>query len=69
MTDDRKDLSVLQVALLLRCSSRHVLRLIAFGQFPNAFKMNPVLRSRYRIPQKDVDAFLALRDKSSKTVP
>lgn len=69
MTGDRKDLSVFQVSILLGCSSRHVLRLIASGQFPNAFKMNPALRSRYRIPQKDVDSFLALRKKSVKTSP
>lgn len=69
MTDDRKDLSVSQVAIVLGCTPRHVLRLIDLGRFPNAFKMDPNSRSVYRIPQKDVDAFLALRKKSVKTSP
>ncbi|NOH00635.1 MAG: helix-turn-helix domain-containing protein [Chloroflexi bacterium] len=61
MTQDRKDLSVAQVAVILVCSSRHVLNLINSGHFPNAYKMNPGKRSVYRIPKKDLDAFLKLR--------
>lgn len=60
MTQDRKDLSVAQVAIILVCSPRHVLNLISAGHFPNAYKMNPGKRSVYRIPRKDVDAFLRL---------
>ena len=70
MTDDRKDLTVFQVAVLLGFTPRHILNLIDSGHFPNAYKMNPTSRSRYRIPQKDVDVFLALRGKKSvKTSP
>jgi excisionase family DNA binding protein len=65
MTHDQRDLSVSQVALLLRCSHRHVLNLIVRGSLPNAYKMDPNSRSRYRIPKKDVDAFLKLRKQSS----
>jgi len=65
MTQNRPDLSVAQVAIILSCSHNHVLNLIYSGQFPNAYKMNPHLRSRYRIPKKDVDAFLKLRKQSN----
>lgn len=61
MTQDRKDLSVSQVAEKLGCSHNHVLNLISAGHFPNAYKMNPGKKSVYRIPKKDVDAFLKLR--------
>ncbi|MFN3492529.1 MAG: helix-turn-helix domain-containing protein [Anaerolineales bacterium] len=52
------DLSVSQVAALLNCSHRHVLNLIQRGAFPNAYKLDPNSRSRWRIPKKDVDQFI-----------
>jgi excisionase family DNA binding protein len=60
------DLSVSQVAVILNCSSRHVLNLIHRGAFPNAFKLDPNSRSVYRIPKKDVDKFIAQQHASKK---
>lgn len=58
------DLSVSQVATILGCSTRHVLNLIHRNAFPNAFKLDPNARSRYRIPKNDVDEFIAQRKTS-----
>jgi excisionase family DNA binding protein len=52
------DLSVSQVAVILKCSHRHVLNLIQRGAFPNAYKLDPSSKSVYRIPKKDVDQFI-----------
>lgn len=59
--DREKSLTIAQVAVLLSCSHRHVLNLLSRGHFPHAYKMDPSTRSRFLIPQADVDRFIKLQ--------
>ena len=50
-----------QVAKLLGVSKGTINRWVKEGHFPNAWRINPHLQSGWRIPESDVDAFIALR--------
>lgn len=58
------DLTISQVAVILKRTSRHVLNLVNRGRFPNAYKMDPGSKSIYLIPRSDVDAFIKLQKSS-----
>jgi excisionase family DNA binding protein len=56
-----KELSVIQVAEILKCTPRTVINLIKRGAFPNAYKLDPNAKSVYRIPKSDVDKLIKQR--------
>jgi predicted DNA-binding transcriptional regulator AlpA len=56
-----KDLSVIQVAEILKCTPRTVRNLIVRGAFPSAYKFDPKSKSVYFIPKSDVDKFIKQR--------
>jgi len=52
-------LTVIQVTEILHCSHAYVSILVKRGHFPGARKMDPSRRnSPYRIPRKDIEAYL-----------
>lgn len=55
------DLTVSQVAEILKCTNRTIRNLIKRGSFPNAYKLDPNSKSVYRIPQTDIDKLLEQR--------
>lgn len=58
------NLTVRQAATRLGCSTRAINKWLADGRFPNAWKLNPAARnSPYRIPESDIQAFEATRQK------
>jgi len=54
-------LTTAEVAELLGVTIGSISHWIKEGYFPNAFRLNPRSRSYWRIPRKDVDAFIELR--------
>jgi len=54
-------LSCEEVAELLGVSPATIARWAGAGHFPNAYRINPHIKSRWRIPKSDVDAFFELR--------
>ncbi len=53
------DLSTAEVPAVLKVSQRTVKNLIDRGHFPHAYKLDPTRsNSPYRIPRKDLDAYL-----------
>jgi len=52
-----------EVAELLGVTEASINRWLKAGHFPNAWRINPYIRSRWRIPKSDVDAFFELRRK------
>ena len=53
-----KTLSAREAAQRLGVTSRTIIKWINRGSFPNAYKLNPdALRSAYRIPFPDIEAF------------
>jgi excisionase family DNA binding protein len=57
--------SVSDLAELLQVSTRTVRNLINRGRFPNAYRIDPLsVKSSYRIPSKDVNAYIELQASS-----
>ena len=55
-------LTVTQVAKLLGVSGGQAGKWIVRGDFPNAYRLNPLSKqSHWRIPRSDVDAFIQKR--------
>ena len=59
--ESEKMLSTEEAAQLLGVTVESINRWLRAGHFPNAWRINPHNRSRWRIPQSDIDAFVAMR--------
>jgi excisionase family DNA binding protein len=55
------DLTVGQVAKRLGVTTRTIVRWLNAGHFANAYKLNPVITSPWRVPEESVAAFEDLR--------
>ena len=64
VTDPEEMLTCGQVAELLGVTIGSINRWVLKGHFPNAWRVNPMSRSTWRIPRKDVDAFIEMRMKT-----
>ncbi len=54
-------LTCAEVAARLGVTIASISRWVRAGYFPNAWRINPHGKSEWRIPKKDVDAFIELR--------
>lgn len=64
-TVDKFVYSVSDLAELLQVSTRTVRNLIKRGRFPHAHRIDPLsIKSSYRIPRNDVNAYLELQENS-----
>ena len=61
LTNPEITLTSEEAAKLLGVTTGAVTRWLQAGHFPNAWRLNPHLQSRWRIPKSDVDAFIQLR--------
>lgn len=59
--EQKKDLTVNQLAAHFDVTTRAVRKWIARGYFPNAYRLSPSPRSPFRVPERDVAAFEAQR--------
>ena len=64
-----RNLKTAEVAELLNVSTDTIETLIKRSAFPHAFKLLPLPNSPWRIPQEDVDAYIALRQQESIQQP
>jgi len=56
------DITIAQAAAQLNVFRSTIVRWIHTGSFPGAYKLNPdATNSPYRIPQRDIDAYLVRR--------
>ena len=54
-------LTTAEVSRILGVTQAAISEWCKAGDFPNAFRLNPRTRSGWRIPRKDVDAFIEKR--------
>jgi len=59
--EDEEFLTSSEAAKLLGVTGETINRWLQAGHFPNAWRINPHSRSRWRIPKSDIDAFIELR--------
>ncbi len=61
VTEPDEFLRSVEVAMMLGVTVNTIGRWLKEGYFPNAYRINPRSRSHWRIPKKDVDAFIEER--------